>query len=126
MRQSKPSSTTRTVVGQDRLKWRSENSCLRRFHGSRSTPLATIEPDPKYACMYRIRFPNGGLSDMLNLTRAKDAAVGFALRSLNSPPQEMPSKAAHVHKKQTKVVKPQPTVNRLHEARNGFLAEDWS
>jgi hypothetical protein len=33
--------------------------------------------------MYRIRFPDGGLSDMVNLTRAKDAALAFALRALN-------------------------------------------
>jgi hypothetical protein len=29
--------------------------------------------DAKWPSMYRIRLPNGGLSDMLNLTRAKDA-----------------------------------------------------
>jgi hypothetical protein len=32
-----------------------------------------IEPDEKWPRMYRIRLPDGGLSDMLNLSRAKDA-----------------------------------------------------
>jgi hypothetical protein len=33
----------------------------------------TIVPDTKWAGMYRIRRPDGSLSDMVNLTRAKDA-----------------------------------------------------
>jgi hypothetical protein len=32
-----------------------------------------IVADPKWPGMYRIRIPGGGLSDMVNLTRAKDA-----------------------------------------------------
>jgi hypothetical protein len=32
-----------------------------------------IVPDAKWAGMYRLRLPDGSLSDMLNLTRAKDA-----------------------------------------------------
>src|SRR5262245_56757715 len=32
-----------------------------------------IIADPKWPGMYRIRIPGGGLSDMVNLTRAKDA-----------------------------------------------------
>jgi hypothetical protein len=38
--------------------------------------------------MYRIRFPDGRLSDMVNLTRAKAAAVAFALQALNCEAQE--------------------------------------
>jgi hypothetical protein len=37
-----------------------------------------IVPDEKYADMYRIRRPDGSLTDMLNRTRVKDA-----LRSLD-------------------------------------------
>jgi hypothetical protein len=33
--------------------------------------------------MYRIRRPDGSLSDMLNKTRAKDAAISLALQALN-------------------------------------------
>ena len=34
---------------------------------------AGIVPDANWAGMYRIRLPDGGLSDMFNLTWAKDA-----------------------------------------------------
>jgi len=36
-----------------------------------------IVADPKWPGMYRIRIPGGGLSDMVNLTRAKDATRKF-------------------------------------------------
>ena len=32
-----------------------------------------IVPDPKWPTMFRLRLPDGSLSDMMNLTRAKDA-----------------------------------------------------
>ena len=32
-----------------------------------------IVPDAKYPGMYRLRIPDGSLSDIVNLTRAKDA-----------------------------------------------------
>jgi hypothetical protein len=76
--------------------------------------------------MWRIRFPDGRLSDMANLTRAKDAAVACALRSLNSQAQETLTEATYVRNKRRKVVKPQPTANRLHEGPNGLLAEGRS
>jgi hypothetical protein len=34
-----------------------------------------IVPDPKWPGMYRVRRPDGSLSNMMNLTRAKDALV---------------------------------------------------
>jgi hypothetical protein len=34
-----------------------------------------IVPDPKWPGMYRVRRPDGSLSDMVNLTRAKDALL---------------------------------------------------
>jgi hypothetical protein len=33
----------------------------------------SIVPDAKWPGMYRLRFPDGSLSDMVNLTRARDA-----------------------------------------------------
>ena len=45
--------------------------------------LATVEPDAQWAGMYRVRLPNDHLTDMVNLTRAKDAAVSLALSNLN-------------------------------------------
>jgi hypothetical protein len=38
-----------------------------------------IERDSKWAGMYRVRLPNGALSDMVNLTRAKDAVVALTM-----------------------------------------------
>jgi hypothetical protein len=112
---------SKAIIGRDRLNWRRANGRLFLFYGSNH--LATVEPYSKYpGIMWRIRFLDGRLSDMVNLTRAKDAAIACALRSLNSVAQETPSEAAYVRKKHTKVVKPQPTANRLHEAPNGFLA----
>ena len=36
--------------------------------------LATVVPDANHAGMYRVRTPDGHLSDMVNISRAKDAA----------------------------------------------------
>ena len=47
----------------------------RELHRGRQI-VATIEPDKVWPKMWRVRLPNGWLSDMANLTRAKDAAVG--------------------------------------------------
>jgi hypothetical protein len=36
-----------------------------------------IERDATFPNMWRVRWPSGVLSDMVNLTRAKDAVAGF-------------------------------------------------
>jgi hypothetical protein len=46
--------------------------CL--HYGSAPRPLATIVPDAQWPGMWRIEWPDGSLSDMANLSRAKDAA----------------------------------------------------
>ena len=38
---------------------------------------AKIIPDTTYPGMYRINYPDTGLSDMVNSTRANDAALRF-------------------------------------------------
>jgi hypothetical protein len=52
------------------------------FLGRRKTGFS-IEADQSYANMYRVRKPDGTLSDMVNLTRAKDAAAVLAERHLD-------------------------------------------
>jgi hypothetical protein len=47
------------------------------------TELARVVPDEKYPGMWRVRSPDGRLSDMANITWAKDAAVTMALVVLN-------------------------------------------
>lgn len=43
-------------------------------YGSTRRPLATVVPDSQWQGMWRIAWPDGRLSDMANLSRAKDAA----------------------------------------------------
>ena len=44
--------------------------------------LATVKPDPEWPKLYRVHTPSH-VSDTVNLTRAKDAAVCLALACLN-------------------------------------------
>jgi hypothetical protein len=46
--------------------------------------LAAIVADPDWAGMWRVHMPKGNLSDLVNLTRAKDTALSLALASLNA------------------------------------------
>ena len=52
------------------LFWRGNDLHLR--NGKR---VASIEPDAVYAGMWRVRRPDGALTDMVNRTRARDAAT---------------------------------------------------
>ena len=45
--------------------------------------LASIEPDQIWPGMWRVRLPDGYLTDMVNLSRTKDAAASLALSVLN-------------------------------------------
>jgi len=45
--------------------------------------VATIEPDSKWPGMWRVRC-GGSISDMVNLSRAKDAAIAIARSDLNA------------------------------------------
>ena len=49
-------------------------------YGRQATPLCHVNPDDKYPSMYRIHWPDGEVSDMVNLSRAKDAASVLARR----------------------------------------------
>jgi len=45
--------------------------------------IAAIEPDSKWPGMWRVR-RGGSISDMVNMSRAKDAAISIALSDLNA------------------------------------------
>lgn len=45
----------------------------RLFHGASPTGFSVV-PDQQHPRMWRVRYPDGRLSDMTNRTRAKDAA----------------------------------------------------
>jgi hypothetical protein len=68
------------IWGRGELKWRGD----RLFPDGGGDHLAEIVKDSKYPHMWRIRKPDGTLSDMVNLSRAKDAAMASALRILNT------------------------------------------
>jgi hypothetical protein len=61
------------------LTWKGRDLCL----GKRV--LATIKPDAQWLGMWRIHLPlpDGYVTDMVNLTRARDAAISHALRQLD-------------------------------------------
>lgn len=48
----------------------------------------SVVPDEKYSSMWRVRRPDGSLSDMVNFSRARDAArslLGELVRSESAP-----------------------------------------
>ena len=49
-------------------------------YGKSRKPLAWVKPDDRYPTMWRIHWPDGSVSDMVNLTRARDAAAAIAER----------------------------------------------
>ena len=62
------------------LTWRGN----RLFAGNGRDPIAEVVQDGKWPGMWRFRLlPDGELSDMVNLTRAKDAAAGTVVTVLN-------------------------------------------
>jgi hypothetical protein len=52
--------------------------------------VASIVPDSKWPQMWRVSLPNGQLSDMVNLSRARDAARSLALKALIEGPVAAP------------------------------------
>ena len=53
-----------------------------RANSNRRLP---IEPDTEWPGMWRVKLPDGGRSDIVNLTRAKDAAATIALSFIRRP-----------------------------------------
>jgi hypothetical protein len=69
------------MYGRSNLKrHRSPGGWELHFQGS---ALVRVVPDPVYAGMWRVRRSDGTLTDMANLTWARDAAVSIALGTLN-------------------------------------------
>ena len=66
----------------DRQDLRWDGRRLRLF-SSRGVVLATVEPDKTWPGMWRVRLPDGHFTDMMNLSRAMDAAASLALGVLN-------------------------------------------
>jgi hypothetical protein len=79
------------IWGSDRLSWKDR----KLYAQGQRVPIASIESDSKWPNMWRVRLPNGKLSDMANLARAKDAARIAALAILNAQERRSGSGKAH-------------------------------
>jgi hypothetical protein len=55
----------------------------RLYRSGSKVAVAEIVPDTQWTGMWRVRLPDGQLSDMVNVTRARDAAMELALADLN-------------------------------------------
>src|SRR5262245_40384758 len=67
----------------NRLRWSANNDGFALFYGRSAKPLLHVVPDKTYAGMWRVKYRDGSLSDMANLTRAKDAGRANALTILH-------------------------------------------
>jgi len=71
------------MISSKRLHWRKTATGRALYLDDRGRALATVEPDAKHPGMWRIHMPDGWVSDMANLTWAKDGAVRSVLAVLN-------------------------------------------
>jgi hypothetical protein len=62
------------------LRWHRDGAAWVLMHKRRR--MGRVVPDEKYPGMYRVALSAGRLSDMANLSWAKDAAMAAALREL--------------------------------------------
>jgi hypothetical protein len=63
-----------------RMSWKDH----RLYLGTRLSGYSVV-PDEQYPTMWRVKRPDGSLSDMVNLPRAKDAAMAMLGRDLKAP-----------------------------------------
>jgi hypothetical protein len=49
--------------------------------------VAEVVPDERYPSMFRVKLPDRPFSDMVNMTRAKDAALRLVDHALQTRPQ---------------------------------------
>jgi hypothetical protein len=67
------------MIGRTNLSWKGD----RLYVGTRLSGYSVV-PDEQYPSMWRIRRPDGSSSDMVNRSRAKDAAMTMLARDLNN------------------------------------------
>ena len=81
-----------TAANSNRLRfcWRATGEGLALHLGRGTQRLALVIADGRYPGMYRVRMPDGSLSDMVNLTRAKDAGLALARRVPETAPETAP------------------------------------
>jgi hypothetical protein len=87
------------------LRWRDDGDGLALYHGKQI--MAQIVPADRCPGLWRIRFDDGRLSDLANITRIKDAAVSSVLADLRmqetalaaSPMRPRATPATHAQRK---------------------------
>ena len=62
-----------------KLNWKFEDGSYVLYRQGSRAPVLCVVPDKTYPAMWRIKTKAGVLSDMVNLSRAKDAAFGLAM-----------------------------------------------
>jgi hypothetical protein len=67
------------MLGSGNLRIQQTERGYRVMRAASHQELVHLEPDGRWPNMWRIRRPDGSRSDMVNLTRAQDAALGAAL-----------------------------------------------
>lgn len=69
------------IFAASELVWRGDRLTVQG--GGRASPSVDVVPDGAYSGMWRIRLPDGTQTDMVNRTRARDAARSILLGRLN-------------------------------------------
>ena len=62
-----------------KLNWKFEDGSYVLYRQGSRAPVLCVVPDETYPAMWRIKAKAGVLSDMVNLSRARDAAFGLAM-----------------------------------------------
>jgi hypothetical protein len=91
------------MIGVRQLEWRTDGERPTLHRLNRKSVLATVEPDATWPGMWRVRRPDGSLTDMANLTRAKDAALSLTLSALNRHVREAGAVGAPVSQNENQV-----------------------
>ena len=83
------------MAGTRDLRIRREGRGYCVVRGRQGRALIWIVPDGQYPGMWRVQRRDGSLSDMVNLARAQDAALGIALSIVNRKRESASGEAAH-------------------------------
>jgi hypothetical protein len=93
-----------------KLSWKKRQEGWALYCEGRSGPVLHVVPDETYPNMWRIKRQDGSLSDMTNLTWARDGALTVALRILNGR-SDLPKRGAYKGRRGT--VQASKVANRL-------------
>src|SRR5262249_22603238 len=91
----------RGMIESHQLAWRTIENGFALHRWQTKTPLLHIVSATVYPGMWQVLSPDGRLTDMANLTRAKDAAVSIALETLNAGKRGRQSLVAGIRARQT-------------------------